>query len=192
MSRWETESGAFGKTLRYRIRGTAFLYHMVRRLVGVMAQVGQGLISPGEFEEILRSRDYRQGETAGAAEGANPGSGRLPAETRDGINDARGTARQDGGCAGGKDMNQIVQKTYATTPDVIERRWWVVDAKGMTLGRVASKVAPFLRGTHKALLSRRISTPATMSSSSMPTRSMSLASAWTRRPIIVTVVIPAA
>ena len=57
MSRWETESGAFGKTLRYRIRGTAFLYHMVRRLVGVMAQVGQGLISPGEFEEILRSRD---------------------------------------------------------------------------------------------------------------------------------------
>ena len=55
-------------------------------------------------------------------------------------------------------MRQIVQKTYATTPDVIERRWWVVDAKGMTLGRVASKVAPLLRGTHKAYFTPHLDT----------------------------------
>jgi len=60
LSSWETESGAFGRTLRYRIRGTAFLYHMVRRLVGMMAQVGRGLISPAEFGEILRSRDINE------------------------------------------------------------------------------------------------------------------------------------
>ena len=46
-------------------------------------------------------------------------------------------------------MRQIVQKTYATKPVIIERRWWVIDAKGMTLGRVAARVAPILRGTHK-------------------------------------------
>ena len=46
LSRWEKESGAFGVTLRYRIRGTAFLYHMVRRLVGMMAQVGQRADEP--------------------------------------------------------------------------------------------------------------------------------------------------
>lgn len=55
-------------------------------------------------------------------------------------------------------MNQIVQKTYATTPAVIERRWYVVDAKGMTLGRVASKVAPLLRGTHKAYFTPHLDT----------------------------------
>ena len=55
-------------------------------------------------------------------------------------------------------MRQIVQKTYATTPDVIERRWWLVDAKGMTLGRVASKVAPLLRGTHKTYFTPHLDT----------------------------------
>ncbi|MCY3916982.1 MAG: tRNA pseudouridine(38-40) synthase TruA [Chloroflexi bacterium] len=69
LSRWETESGEFGKTLRYRIRGTAFLYHMARRLVGVMAQVGQGLISPGEFEAILRSRDIARAKLLAPAKG---------------------------------------------------------------------------------------------------------------------------
>lgn len=69
LSRWEMESGIFGRTLRYRIRGTAFLYHMVRRLVGVMAQVGQGQISPGEFEEILRSRDIARAKLLAPAKG---------------------------------------------------------------------------------------------------------------------------
>ena len=55
-------------------------------------------------------------------------------------------------------MRQMVQKTYATTPDVIQRRWWVVDAKGQTLGRVASKVAPLLRGTHKPYFTPHLDT----------------------------------
>lgn len=46
-------------------------------------------------------------------------------------------------------MREKIQKTYTTTPDVIERQWFVVDAEGMTLGRLASKVAPILRGKHK-------------------------------------------
>ena len=56
-SSWELESGTFGAAYCYRIRGTAFLYHMVRRLVGMMAQVGRGAISLGEFEAILSSRE---------------------------------------------------------------------------------------------------------------------------------------
>jgi len=55
-------------------------------------------------------------------------------------------------------MRQIVQKTYATTPDVIQRRWWVVDAQGMTLGRVSSKVAQLLRGTHKPYFTPHLDT----------------------------------
>lgn len=55
-------------------------------------------------------------------------------------------------------MKQVIQKTYATTPAVIERKWWVIDAKGMTLGRVASKVAPLLRGTHKPYFTPHLDT----------------------------------
>ena len=46
-------------------------------------------------------------------------------------------------------MRQQIQKTHVTTPSAIDRRWWIVDARGMTLGRLASKVAPILRGKHK-------------------------------------------
>ena len=55
-------------------------------------------------------------------------------------------------------MRERIQKTYATTPDVIERRWWVVDAQGMTLGRLASKVAPILRGKHKPYFTPHLDT----------------------------------
>lgn len=69
VSTWELETGIFGATYRYRIRGTAFLYHMVRRLVGMMAQVGRGAISPGEFEAILQSRDIARAKTLAPAHG---------------------------------------------------------------------------------------------------------------------------
>lgn len=55
-------------------------------------------------------------------------------------------------------MRQKIQKTYATTPADIERRWWVVDAQGMTLGRLASKVAPILRGKHKPYFTPHLDT----------------------------------
>lgn len=40
-------------------------------------------------------------------------------------------------------------KTYATKPTDIERRWYLVDADGAILGRLASRVAQVLRGKHK-------------------------------------------
>ena len=39
--------------------------------------------------------------------------------------------------------------TYVAKPADIERKWYVVDAEGMTLGRLASEVAKILRGKHK-------------------------------------------
>ncbi len=41
-------------------------------------------------------------------------------------------------------------RTYVTKPAEVEREWWVVDAKGLTLGRLASKIAPILMGKNKA------------------------------------------
>lgn len=42
-----------------------------------------------------------------------------------------------------------VNKTYSPKPADIERSWWVVDAAGLPLGRLASEVAQILRGKHK-------------------------------------------
>ena len=40
-------------------------------------------------------------------------------------------------------------KTYMPSADQIERKWYVVDAEGCTLGRLSSEVAKILRGKHK-------------------------------------------
>ena len=40
-------------------------------------------------------------------------------------------------------------KTYMASASTIERKWYVVDATDMTLGRLASEVAKILRGKHK-------------------------------------------
>jgi large subunit ribosomal protein L13 len=42
-------------------------------------------------------------------------------------------------------------KTYSPKASEIERRWWVVDAEGQTLGRLASVVATKLRGKDKPI-----------------------------------------
>lgn len=46
-------------------------------------------------------------------------------------------------------MRAQIQKTHFTTPSEIERKWYVVDVHGKTLGRAASEIAQILRGKHK-------------------------------------------
>ncbi|GIC76121.1 50S ribosomal protein L13 [Moritella sp. F3] len=40
-------------------------------------------------------------------------------------------------------------KTFVATPSTIKREWFVVDAEGKTLGRLATEIATRLRGKHK-------------------------------------------
>lgn len=49
-------------------------------------------------------------------------------------------------------------KTYQAKPGEVERKWYVVDAKGKTLGRVASRVAAILRGKHKPQFTPHVDT----------------------------------
>ena len=44
-----------------------------------------------------------------------------------------------------------MKRTYVTKPEDIQRKWYVVDAKGQTLGRLASEVAQVVRGKHKPI-----------------------------------------
>ena len=49
-------------------------------------------------------------------------------------------------------------KTFMAGPDTIDRKRYVVDAEGKTLGRLASEIAKVLRGKHKPIFTPHIDT----------------------------------
>lgn len=49
-------------------------------------------------------------------------------------------------------------KTFMASPATIDRKWYVVDAANMTLGRLASEVAKVLRGKNKPIFTPHIDT----------------------------------
>ena len=49
-------------------------------------------------------------------------------------------------------------KTFMASTAAVERKWYVVDAEGKTLGRLASEVAKVLRGKHKPIFTPHIDT----------------------------------
>ena len=49
-------------------------------------------------------------------------------------------------------------KTFMASPATIDRKWYVVDAEGKTLGRLASEVAKVLRGKNKPTFTPHIDT----------------------------------
>ena len=49
-------------------------------------------------------------------------------------------------------------KTYTAKPGEVERRWYVVDADGQTLGRLATRIADTLRGKDKAQYTPHVDT----------------------------------
>lgn len=55
---------------------------------------------------------------------------------------------------GGKQM----RTTFMANSQTIERKWYVVDAEGKTLGRLASEVASILRGKHKPTYTPHVDT----------------------------------
>jgi large subunit ribosomal protein L13 len=53
-----------------------------------------------------------------------------------------------------------MQSSYVAKPAEVEstRKWWLVDAKGQPLGRLASRVATLLRGKHKPIYTPHVDT----------------------------------
>ena len=49
-------------------------------------------------------------------------------------------------------------KSFMASPSTVERKWYVVDAEGKTLGRLASEVANVLRGKNKPTYTPHIDT----------------------------------
>jgi tRNA pseudouridine38-40 synthase len=59
VSRWQRDEIPSGERVSYIVEGNAFLYHMVRRLVGMMVEVGQARRSLEAFREAFEQADIR-------------------------------------------------------------------------------------------------------------------------------------
>ena len=51
-----------------------------------------------------------------------------------------------------------MRTTYMAKPNEVERKWYIVDAAGQTLGRLASEVASIIRGKHKTEFTPHVDT----------------------------------
>ncbi len=51
-----------------------------------------------------------------------------------------------------------MQRTFTAKPNEIERKWYVVDASGKSVGRLASQVAKILRGKNKPIFTPHVDT----------------------------------
>ncbi len=51
-----------------------------------------------------------------------------------------------------------VNTTHATKPSDVKRNWYVIDAQGKTLGRLATRIATVLKGKHKPIYSPSLDT----------------------------------
>jgi len=51
-----------------------------------------------------------------------------------------------------------MMKTYSAKPGKIEQKWWVVDAEGKVLGRLATRIADALRGKDKPTFTHHVDT----------------------------------
>jgi large subunit ribosomal protein L13 len=49
-------------------------------------------------------------------------------------------------------------KTYSAKANEVEKQWYVIDAEGQTLGRLATRIARVLRGKHKAIYTTHVDT----------------------------------
>jgi len=49
-------------------------------------------------------------------------------------------------------------KTFSATPSDIEQQWYIVDAEGMVLGRLATEIARIIRGKHKPIFTPHMDT----------------------------------
>ena len=78
-----------------------------------------------------------------------------------------------------------MRTTYMAKPNEVERKWYIVDAEGKTLGRLASEVAALIRGKHKPQFTPHVDTGISWLLST-PRKSTSPAKRWRTRNTIVT------
>jgi large subunit ribosomal protein L13 len=52
----------------------------------------------------------------------------------------------------------VLQATFTATPRDVQRKWYLIDAEGAVLGRLATRIATILRGKHKPIYTPSLDT----------------------------------
>jgi len=68
-SEWVQQPHMDGQLFTYTVEATAFLQHMVRRIVGTLVDVGRGWLKISEFERVFRDADLAQAKTLAPPQG---------------------------------------------------------------------------------------------------------------------------
>ena len=106
----------------FDLSADAFLYGMVRRIVGFLVEVGIGRRAAAESQSLVAA-----GATCGARVAPAHGLYQLRPEY----------------------AVHCVMRTYTARAADLHPAWYLVDADGQTLGRLASNIAKILKGKHK-------------------------------------------
>lgn len=53
-------------------------------------------------------------------------------------------------------MSAVASKTYSAKPGDVDRKWYLIDARGLVLGRLSAEIARILRGKHKPIFTPHI------------------------------------
>jgi tRNA pseudouridine38-40 synthase len=69
VSLWDSSRDGDDTRLTYTVEATAFLHHMVRRMVGMMVDVGRGHLTVDEFKRIFAAADLSQATTMAPPQG---------------------------------------------------------------------------------------------------------------------------
>lgn len=126
-----------GELLKIHFVADRFLYKMVRTIVGTLIMIEQNSFDPSKMKEILDSK-LRQ----------NAGKTISP----DGLTLVEVIYWYDFDKLKTKKKNingGNIMKTYSAKPLEVERKWYLIDANGQTLGRLATTIANILRGKNK-------------------------------------------
>lgn len=126
-----------GELLQIHFVADRFLYKMVRTIVGTLIMIEQNSFDPSKMKEILDSK-IRQ----------NAGKTISP----DGLTLVEVIYWYDFDKLKTKKKNingGNIMKTYSAKPLEVERKWYLIDANGQTLGRLATTIANILRGKNK-------------------------------------------
>jgi tRNA pseudouridine38-40 synthase len=63
VSAWRAKQQRYGRRLCYSVEANAFLQHMVRRMVGMMVDVGRGALTLDGFADNFAARDLLRAKT---------------------------------------------------------------------------------------------------------------------------------
>ena len=146
--------------LRFEIEATAFCHQMVRSIVGTLVAAGLGTLRAGDIRAILAAGDRAKAAPSPPATACACGrstTDRPRWRSCPGPSLVRRPAGLSPAAPAASPEERRV-RTYSPKASEITRKWFVIDAEGLVLGRLSTEAARILRGKHKPTFAPHLDT----------------------------------